>query len=707
MADSATLLQKLNDKILESYNTVTQKGGTAPGDKNMDNLPDAIKSIPEGGGGSLNPSEYFDGGEYGAIMYLGPEGAVVKHMLTEDAPLSNVNSSTSSRTFITLDGFAVTNENLLAYSYGTKQTSNLPSGNNHFQSCKSLRAVHGLDKTSVTTIGSSFLQGCSLLNAPIILSANLTSIKGSFLSGCAAFSSSISFAEGRADGTPLTLSYGFMNECASFNHPSITNFVKQMTDWEGTSSLIDQAASFFYACTSLNQSLEFNSKLKKIPYGFLYNCTSFNQPITIPAGIQVGPDTPGGNYRVASLHSFLYGCTSFNSPVTFKGEATQTDALDNFLRACSAFNQPIVLPEGITAVTNFLRDCTNFNSTITAPGLTDVGNYFLYGNKAIIKEAPLPPTVTTIGNYFMQSSALESWTMPNSITSIGTYFLNYANNLTSLNVGKASGFTSENYTLSTSTYSALMYQQGITLSGENAQAWKDGLPDRTSSPYRKLIVQTNPIVEFKKALDNGTAEQDYPVGTEIPDKWDGEDNPLIVAQYLDDSNNSEYGGARGGVLIRKYATTETYAFSDQYADYQTSPIRSYLDTEYLDKTSDELKPFISEISIPVVDYYKVHGQVDSKWFLMSSTEVCAVESLSTGIIWDYWKKQTGWTSGSNAPNAGRIVYDRNGAAQFYWLRSCYSASNEYAMDKTGYVGGYNARNYSFSLLPACFIAKSE
>ena len=46
----------------------------------------------------------------------------------------------------------------------------------------------------------------------------------------------------------------------------------------------------------------------------------------------------------------------------------------------------------------------------------------------------------------------------------------------------------DNSCLSTNSSNAVMYTTGVTLTGTYAQAWTDALPDRTSSPYRKLIV---------------------------------------------------------------------------------------------------------------------------------------------------------------------------------------------------------------------------
>ena len=45
----ASELQKYNDGLLDAYSAVNTKGGTVPANKNLDNLPTAINSVPSGG----------------------------------------------------------------------------------------------------------------------------------------------------------------------------------------------------------------------------------------------------------------------------------------------------------------------------------------------------------------------------------------------------------------------------------------------------------------------------------------------------------------------------------------------------------------------------------------------------------------------------------------------------------------------------------
>lgn len=209
---------------------------------------------------------------------------------------------------------------------------------------------------------------------------------------------------------------------------------------------------------------------------------------------------------------------------------------------------------------------------------------------------------------------------------------------------------------------------------------------------------------LKAALNDGTAQAKYPVGAEIPDTYDGQDNPLIVAQYLDSANNSGYNEAEGVILIRKFVEPTDQVFGAN-VDYSVSAIKNFLDTTYLDNCSDILKSIISPIAIP---YYNGSGIVplpDQKWFLMSDREVQSnLISQSEGFGWNYWIEKTGFTSPSTAANVGRVMKDRAGSGQNVWLRSRYQAGRECIVVNTGLVDA-SATNVARGVLPACFIGK--
>lgn len=228
------------------------------------------------------------------------------------------------------------------------------------------------------------------------------------------------------------------------------------------------------------------------------------------------------------------------------------------------------------------------------------------------------------------------------------------------------------------------------------------LPDAIRSIPQGPAVPTS-LAELKKAVRQG---REIVVGTEIPDTWNGNSNPLIVAQNLNSTNNSDYGGAEGVILIRKYAEPTSQTFGN--IDYPASTIKFYLDGTYLNNCSDDLKGIISEIAVPY------NGTtVMSKFFIMSATEVCGQWSVSgtdsavEGIMLDIWKNRTGLSSINNNPNSGRIVRDRNGSAQAWWLRtkSIPTSTTLCRVTDTGEVRGGYSPTGSLSVLPACFIGK--
>lgn len=226
--------------------------------------------------------------------------------------------------------------------------------------------------------------------------------------------------------------------------------------------------------------------------------------------------------------------------------------------------------------------------------------------------------------------------------------------------------------------------------------------------YPDLIrnIPTTPTLSgLKQALNNGTAQDKYPVGTEISDTWNGNDNPLIVAQYLNETNNSAYGGAVGVILIRKYVEPTSQVFGSN-TNYRSSAIKSFLDTTYLSNCSKELRAIISDISIPV--YNSALEMVSSKFFLMSAYEVCnRGRDIHEGDMWDYWKQKTGL----NAPdamytsNSGRVMKNRNGDAWIEWLRSGNGNNAVYCVGNSGSVDSMYNLNNNLGVAPACFISK--
>ena len=231
--------------------------------------------------------------------------------------------------------------------------------------------------------------------------------------------------------------------------------------------------------------------------------------------------------------------------------------------------------------------------------------------------------------------------------------------------------------------------------------------DNTPSKYDSTLVG------LKEALDAGEAETYFPVGTELPDTWNNEENPLIVAQYLDSSNNTAYGGAEGALLVRKFVEPTNQWDKSYGANYPTSSMRTYLNSSYQDSCSAELKGLISPITIK---WHSGNGTIDvpdNYWFLLSAYEVCCkgdmYESQYEGIMLDYWKERTGLTEPDTAfvNNAGRVMTNRNGDPLATWLRSTPRANYNYPyyIATNGAVSDANPIN-NYGVLPVCFLPKT-
>lgn len=186
--------------------------------------------------------------------------------------------------------------------------------------------------------------------------------------------------------------------------------------------------------------------------GFLYNCQNFNNPLALDNVETIGS-------------AFLHGCRMFNQELNIP--ACESIG-DEFLYSCQAFNQPLDLRKVTTIGTSFLEASSGFNSPIQLQALQSVGVYFLYSCSSFNQPITVPATLNRMGTYFMHRC--DSMTSAITCNCPGTVV------------------PIDNYTLSTFDTSAPIYSTGATLTGPYASAWKSRLPDRNSSPYRKLKV---------------------------------------------------------------------------------------------------------------------------------------------------------------------------------------------------------------------------
>lgn len=288
----------------------------------------------------------------------------------------------------------------------------------------------------LTQINDSFLRFATNLNQPVVFPTGITSIGSNLLSNC----------------------YGF-NQIVTI--PELTSIPN----------------SFLDSCKCFNQPLPIPNTVTSIGSNFLNGCYSFNQPLTIPSGVtSIGAQ-------------FLYNCQSFNNNLSLP--STVTGIGNGFLYGCAAFNQSLTIPSGVTSIDNtFLNNCTAFSQPLAIPsGVTSIGNSFLTGCSSFNQPLTIPSGVTSIGTQFLQGcySFNQPLTIPSGVTgSIGTNFMYNCAAFSNLTVNTTISPTDTN-SVATQYNTAKMYVKGVTVKGTGRSTWISALPNRTSSPYRKLI----------------------------------------------------------------------------------------------------------------------------------------------------------------------------------------------------------------------------
>lgn len=206
--------------------------------------------------------------------------------------------------------------------------------------------------------------------------------------------------------------------------------------------------------------------------------------VTVGDGVEYLPDKfcSGCNYMTtvnfpSSVH--YIGGNVFSSCLLLNSQLDMSNVRfigTNFLYNCTAFNQPISLPKIDEIGDYFMFGCASFNSTITLnDGLLMIGSRFMYGCSSFTQPFTVPSGL-------IDDSSIVSYNP-------GTYFMYNCNNFTGpLVCNTSTKIPTDNYTLGTTSSSAAIYTTGVTLTGPYAAQWKAALPDRTSSPYRKLII---------------------------------------------------------------------------------------------------------------------------------------------------------------------------------------------------------------------------
>jgi hypothetical protein len=196
-----------------------------------------------------------------------------------------------------------------------------------------------------------------------------------------------------------------------------------------------------------------------LPDNFCYACNNLNT-VTLPDTIHY-------------IGTSVFLATALTSPLNL---ANVKSIGSSFMQTSANFNQPLNMPNIEYIGSNFLQSCSNFNSVVTLNDNTRIiDTNFMYGCTSFAQTFTIPSGLENLGSSFNPSNGF----MRNCNAFTGPLVCNGPVNAVIPN---------DNNTLSTTSSSAAMYTTGVTLTGPYAQAWKNRLSDRATSPYRKLIV---------------------------------------------------------------------------------------------------------------------------------------------------------------------------------------------------------------------------
>lgn len=223
------------------------------------------------------------------------------------------------------------------------------------------------------------------------------------------------------------------------------------------------------------------------------------------------------------------------------------------------------------------------------------------------------------------------------------------------------------------------------------------------------------------SINDGTVQEKYPIGTTIPDIYNGQSNPLVVMKYLGGTGaiyTAEDGSyLYGAILQRSYVTdvNQIWNGSDN-TNYNVSTINTFLNNTYLTRCSDAIRDAITPIKASTV-ISSGTAKVSCKWFLPSLEEVYGVASAAGGPgtgkeggASQYWKDKTGLSAPTNNSNSGRIVKQgsNDGQAASWWLRTRSSDDvvDAWRVTINGGIDQYNVFKTGVGVLPCCIVAKN-
>lgn len=278
---------------------------------------------------------------------------------------------------------------------------------------------------------------------------------------------------------------------------------------------------------------------------------SVKEVCIVDGSLLVNNTIPGNFCREFSALGYL----TIPETVTAIGEA--------FLLKCTSFNQPLTLPSGLLSIgSNFLDNCTAFNSDIVLPeGLKTIDAYFMYTCKSFARPLTLPDSLTSVGGLFMYNT--DAFTGP-------------------LNIGRLApsvfSLSPTGYTLCTGNANAVAYTGGISVLGNDSNAFRARFPNRDTNPYRNLLPYGIVPIPNRLNFASPAGSQTIKLTSTLP--W-------FYARYWDDQGQAHEGvlpdwlqidilNGPHGTFNLVFTVTENAGSTPRYAslDFSTSETAS-------------------------------------------------------------------------------------------------------------------------------------
>lgn len=252
-------------------------------------------------------------------------------------------------------------------------------------------------------------------------------------------------------------------------------------------------------------------------YGYVTYYTDVNHTTTTtePLKSQTEVNSLAGNS--GNWSATVNGETVANSDITgvVLGSLVSTIP-DWFLADCDNLTSLEMDQSSVTSIPNrFMAGCTSITdgaSVVLPSSLTSIGDYFMYGCNGLTSTPVFLDSLTTIGRAFMNDCTnIKAIMLPSSLTSIGQEMLSVCNNLESVYVGGlsadiAAADSSGIYSFSVLTSGVPAYTNGIKILGDSSviDEWTTKFPNRTSTPFRKLVSSESDGVFMIMADETGT-----------------------------------------------------------------------------------------------------------------------------------------------------------------------------------------------------------